>query len=68
MSFNTRVKRHVAKKYNGNVSEAARVTGVPRNTLWAIVRGLTRTPSADVLVKLSDDMGVTIDSLIRGEQ
>lgn len=65
--FNKRVKAYIDSAYNGNVSLAARETGIPRNSLWQIYKGFTRTPSASILVKLSSAMGVTIDFLIKGE-
>lgn len=65
--FNRRVVNWIDDKYDGNVSKAARESGVPRNTLWQIYRGLTRTPAAPVLISLANAMGVTIDFLITGE-
>jgi predicted transcriptional regulator len=65
--FNKRVKQWIDKHHDGNVSEAARVTEIPMQTLWQIVTGKTKTPSASVLVKLSSAMGCTIDFLITGE-
>lgn len=65
--FNRRVVNWIDGKHGGNVSQAARISGVPRNTLWQIYRGLTRTPAAPVLISLSDAMGVSIDFLLTGE-
>lgn len=64
--FNKRVAKWIDEQHGGNVLAASRATGVPRNTLWQIYRGLTRTPSASVLVKLSSAMGISIDELITG--
>jgi hypothetical protein len=66
--FNARVRVWINLHHDGNVLAASRATKVPRNTLWQIYRGLTRTPSAHVLVKLSSAMGVSIDWLLTGEK
>lgn len=66
--FNLRVKRWIDKTYHGNVAEAAAATSIPNSTLWQIYRGMTKTPSASALVKLSSEMGVSIDFLLTGRQ
>jgi plasmid maintenance system antidote protein VapI len=66
--FNLRVRRWIEKQYDGNVWEASQALSIPNTTLWQIVTGKTKTPSASVLVKLSSAMGCSIDFLITGER
>ena len=66
--FNERVKVWIDEKYDGAVLTAAKATAIPNSTLWQIYKGMTKTPSASVLIKLSSEMGRSIDFLLTGEE
>ena len=66
--FNERVKVWIDEKYGGVVWNASRAAGISNSTLWQIYKGMTKTPSASVLIKLSSAMGCSIDFLIKGEE
>lgn len=67
-TFNDRVRWWIDKQHGGVVTDASRALGIPNMTLWQIYIGKTKTPSAGVLVKLSQAMGCSIDWLITGRK
>ncbi len=43
----------------------SKLTGIPQSTLSDLVKGKIKNPSSDLLSKISDNLGLTIDDLIK---
>ena len=62
-----RVRGLIRQRYDGNVLEASRASGVPNATLSRIADGTVETPRAGALRTIAEHFDVSIDWLLSGQ-
>lgn len=56
------------EQHDLKVSEFARKCGLKQSTISGIINGYTKSPTLEVVTKIADGMGVTIDELTKNNK
>ncbi len=67
-TFRRRLLRLIDEQYNGKYTWLARRAGIPTSSMQHIIHDAKRLPGGEMLLRLAEALGVSVHSLVTGEE